>query len=333
MQAIHEDGAVGDARQRIGRGLALEVELGLLAAADVADRGRRQRARRRPRTDHRLRFGPAVRAVTRSGTGTSWCAAARAPFPTAGPDEGDVVGVGELVLVPADAGRLGPSRTATGSRVTRIGRRRRRGDRVEVGAALGDDAVELRSTTGVAGTVAMLPPRRLPWGRHRGPEQRCAVLPIVLRDAARTTQNGFAPGSPGRGQRLEESSSGGSAGVRWRGRSRDEPLASSRPHRPVDRDGDAEPMSDQATTCFTATKTGSGSRTRSVKVAAPMAKFTPAHRKVRRRSSSPTAGLASISGVSGQKSSARARTIGRPRATEARKTPPTTTEPRTGWAK
>ena len=48
-QPVHEHGAIGDAGQRIGRCLVLEVEFGLPAIADVADGGNDQLFRRRRR--------------------------------------------------------------------------------------------------------------------------------------------------------------------------------------------------------------------------------------------------------------------------------------------
>jgi hypothetical protein len=85
--------------------------------------------------------------------------------------------------------------------------------------------------------------------------------------------------------------------------------------------------------CLATTKVLSGSQRSSTKVTVAVARCTPAHRIVRPRNSDVTFGLACISGVMGQKSSASRPMSGRPPRREARNTPAVTTVPRIGCAK
>ena len=85
--------------------------------------------------------------------------------------------------------------------------------------------------------------------------------------------------------------------------------------------------------CLATTKVDSGSQSRSTKVIDAVARFTPAQRIVRPRKSDVMLGLACISGVTGQKSSASRPMSGRPPARDARNTPAVTTVPRIGCAK
>jgi hypothetical protein len=175
LQAVHEHRAVGHAGQRVRAGLALEVELRLLAVTDVADGGHDERAVVR---SHELRqhFSPPVGAIgaPEPAYGDHRVGRVERDSSTRLQHECDVVRMDERVLVqaheiggcPAEEGTACGRHEAVDAVDT--------GQRAHVGRALGDETVERsfgRELGSNGSHSKLLVPVR---ERRRGPEQRNA---------------------------------------------------------------------------------------------------------------------------------------------------------------
>ena len=163
-------------------------------------------------------------------------------------------------------------------------------------------------------------------GLLRGPGHRSAPRPVRVLQAHRGPHRGGRAARGAQGELTRRSDRRGLG-------------ASTRPSRQAVRcdhaivSAMAENMIAQPESCLASTNVCIGSHSSRTSVIVAIARCAPAHRIVSPRKSEVMLGFWCISGVTGQKSSARRPISGRPPMRDAKNTPPVTSVPRIGCAK